>query len=105
MEKFRYYIDDVRKLPDSFDFMVRTAEDAIRSIKLGVVSFISLDNDLGEGYTEGKKVAQFIEQAYISGEIEFVDFHPHTNNPVAFEEILQCKRNVYKHKNNLDNGK
>jgi hypothetical protein len=35
------------------------------------VRFISLDNDLGEDQEESKRVAQFIEQAFISGEIEY----------------------------------
>lgn len=30
--------------------------------------------------------------------IPFIDFTPHTNNPVAFAEILACKRSIIKHK-------
>jgi hypothetical protein len=100
MKKIWVYLDDVRPLPVDYDVLVRTAEEAIELIKSGVVEKISLDNDLGTGYTEGKKVAQYIEQAYIQGEIEWVDFRPHTSNPVAFEEMMQCARNCYKHKNN-----
>ena len=99
MNKLHVYLDDKRPLPCWFDVLVRTAEEAIEMIKRGEVEFISLDNDLGSGYTEGKKVAQFIEQAYILGEIEFVDFNPHTDNPAAWEEIMTCKRNVYKNRN------
>lgn len=101
-DKLYVYLDDVRGLPAGFDLLIRTAEEAIELIKANKVEFISLDNDLGTGYTEGKKVAQFIENAYISGEIEFVDFHPHTSNPVAFDEIIACKRNVYKHRQLLN---
>lgn len=97
MEKIWVYLDDVRPKPDHYHQIVRTAEEAIELIKSGVVEHISLDNDLGTGYMEGKRVAQFIENAYISGEIEFVSFHPHTSNPVAFDEIMACKRAVMKH--------
>lgn len=97
MNKLWIFLDDVRPLPIGYDILVRTVEEAIELIKQGNIGRISLDNDLGVGYTEGKKVAQYLEQAIISGGIEFVDFHPHTSNPVAFEEIMQCKRNVYKH--------
>lgn len=100
MEKLWVYLDDARPKPTGYDVLVRTVEEAIELIKMGNVERISLDNDLGIGYSEGKKVAQYLEQAIIYDEIEFVDFHPHTSNPVAFEEIMQCKRNVYKYLKN-----
>ena len=98
MKKLRLYLDDTRPLPEGFDFLIRTAEDAIKYIKQNGVEFISLDNDLGAGYTEGYKVADYIEHAYICGDIEFVDFVPHTNNPGAAARIWQARRNVLKHK-------
>lgn len=103
MKKLRLYLDDCRPKPNNFDLLIRTAEEAIELIKQNKVEFISLDNDLGSGYTEGYKVANFIEESYIVGEIEFVDFHPHTSNPEAWERIISAKRNVYKHRtqNNL----
>jgi len=103
MDKITVYLDDCRPKPSKFDLLCRTAEEVIELIKQDKVSFVSLDNDLGEGYSEGKTVAQFIEKSYLSGEIKFVDFHPHTSNPVAWDEIMACKRNVYKKfKENLE---
>lgn len=98
VDKLYVFLNDTRPKLSQFDILVRTAEEAIELIKQGKVEFISLDNDLGIGYTEGKKVAQFIEENYILGNIPFVDFHPHTSNPVAFDEIIACKRLVYNHR-------
>lgn len=100
MKKLRIWLDDERPMPDDFDEHLKVAELVIEMIKTGTVEFISLDNDLGIGRKEGRTVAEFIEKAYISGDIDFVDFHPHTQNPVAFDAIMACKRAVYKHKLN-----
>jgi len=103
VRKLRLYLDDQRPLPDDgFDFLIRTVEDAIKYINQNAVEFISLDNDLGVGYTEGYKVADYIEHAYICGDIEFVDFMPHTNNPGAARRMWQARENVYKHKAALE---
>ncbi|MFA9239433.1 MAG: cyclic-phosphate processing receiver domain-containing protein [Candidatus Paceibacteria bacterium] len=99
MEKLIVYLDDERKMPKGYDYQARTAEEVIGLIKKDRVEMVSLDNDLGIGYTQGKKVAQWIEENYLMDRISFVDFHPHTSNPVAFDEIMACKRNVIKHKN------
>ena len=105
MKKLRLYLDDRRPLPDGFDMLIRTAEDAIKFIKQNGVEFISLDNDLGDDYTEGYKVADYIEHAYICGDIEFVDFMPHTSNPGAARRMWQARENVLKHKRMLDEAK
>lgn len=96
MTKLKLFLDDVRPKPEGFDLLIRTAEEAIELIKQNKVKFISLDNDLGIGYTEGYKVANFIEEAYMADEIEFVDFYPHTSNPVARAKIIMARRTVYK---------
>lgn len=98
MEKLIIYLDDERKTPKGYNYRARTVEEVIGLIKKGNVEFISLDNDLGAEYTEGKKVAQWIEENYLMDRIPFIDFAPHTNNPVAFAEILACKRSIIKHK-------
>ena len=96
MKKLIVYLDDERKMPKGYNYHARTAEEVIGLIKKGKVEFVSLDNDLGEGYTEGKAVAQWIEENFIMGRIPFVDFAPHTSNPVAFAEIIACKMSIIK---------
>ncbi len=96
MKKLIVWLDDERKMPKGYNYHARTVEEVIGLIKKDRVEFVSLDSDLGLGYTEGKKVAQFIEENYIMGRIPFVDFYPHTNNPSSFDEILACKRSVIK---------
>src|SRR5882757_9065584 len=97
-EKLLIYLDDERTMPKGYNYYARTVEEVIGLIRKGNVELVSLDNDLGTGYTEGKRVAQWIEENYIMGRIPFIDFHPHTSNPVAFQEILACKRSVLKFK-------
>ena len=94
-EKLFVYLDDTRPLAGGYDVLVKTAEEAIDLIKTGTVEEISLDWDLGTGYTMGHKVAEFIEQAYEAGEIEFVEFHPHTSSEYGFELIMEIRRRMY----------
>lgn len=88
------YLDDERSTPDGFDTRVFTFEEAKLLIDADQVLFISLDNDLGDGNIEGYKVADYLEQLYfIDG--KFIEFHPHTNNPSAFNRIMQTKNKIY----------
>lgn len=93
-DKLLIYLDDERKMPKGYNYHARTVEEVIGLIKKGNVQVVSLDNDLGTGYTEGKKVAQWLEENIIMGRIPYVDFYPHTNNPVAFKEIIACKISI-----------
>jgi hypothetical protein len=98
-QEYCIWLDDERPMPYDYDVHFKTAEEVIDFIKAHHHEyniFCSLDNDLGIGYAEGKTVAQFIEKAYMQDEIEFVNFHPHTANPVAWDEIMACKRTVFK---------
>jgi len=95
--KLIVWLDDERKMPKGFNYHARTVEEVIGLIKKGKVEFISLDNDLGTGYTEGKRVAQYLEENIIMGRMEFIDFTPHTNNPEAFKEIMWCKQAIIKY--------
>lgn len=91
-KKLRIWLDDERPMPHGFDHHARTTGEVIKLIRKGNVEFISLDNDLGIGYAEGKTVAQYIEKMVLGGRMQYVDFHPHTANPVAWDEIMACKR-------------
>lgn len=95
LSNLRVWLDDVRPKPAGFDIHVRTAEAAIELLKTGDVSYISLDNDLGEGYTEGREVAKFLERAAFEETLGKVEFDSHSSNPVAADEIAAAQRKAY----------
>jgi hypothetical protein len=89
------FLDDEREIKIGYDIRTYTAEETIELIKNdSEIEFVSLDNDLGLGRMEGYKVADFLEELYFTTG-RFIGFHPHTNNPSAFERIMQTKRKVY----------
>lgn len=85
----RVYLDDERPMPEYFDTLVRTAEEAIALLKTGKVHTISLDHDLGTELT-GYDVAKYIEKAVITGEIEMMHVLLHTHNPVGKENMRKA---------------
>lgn len=61
----KVYLDDdyeKRHPPDGTWVRTRTAEETINLIKTGKVTHLSLDNDLGDGYTEGYVVLDWLEE-------------------------------------------
>lgn len=57
----KVWLDDVRPAPQGWHW-VKTVEDAKIALQLGDVSHMSLDNDLGEGQTEGRKLVDWMEE-------------------------------------------
>lgn len=58
---------------------------------------ISLDHDLGVGYSTGYKVACFIEQAAHEGSIPPIKrMYVHSANPVGKQRMGQALNNAYK---------
>ena len=55
-EKINIYLDDVRQAPGCF-IRTYTVEETIGLIQRhnGNIGIVSLDNDLGEGFEEGRK--------------------------------------------------
>jgi len=85
----KVWLDDVRPMPYDYDVHVKTAKHAIELLKAGLVTEISLDNDLGSVYHddsstgEGRHVADFIEEAAYLCELPRLVWHTHTSNTVA----------------------
>lgn len=82
----RVYLDDLRPTPPGYDVRVYTAQGAIDVLSSRHVTEISLDNDLGvpEGpMTEGRHVADWIEQAAFEKRIPYCRVSIHSANPVA----------------------
>lgn len=57
----KVFLDDERPTPPGWA-RVYTVEDAISILKCGMVTHLSLDNDLGVGQQEGYKVVDWIEE-------------------------------------------
>jgi hypothetical protein len=96
MGKLQVYLDDERPIPPGFDVKVETEHEAIELIKQGNVEFISLDYNLASGCGDGVGVAEFIMKAYEKGELDFVDFHPHTSSYYAWGKIMKLKQQHHK---------
>ena len=53
------WLDDTRANPYGWVW-VKTVDEAIEYLKTGEVEYLSLDNDLGEGITEGREVVKWL---------------------------------------------
>jgi len=64
-EKINIYLDDVRQAPGCF-IRTYTVEETIGLIQRhnGNIGIVSLDNDLGEGFEEGRKVVDWIDEQF-----------------------------------------
>lgn len=88
----RLFIDDER-FPTSDDWVIaRSYEEAIEIIEtFGCPTFISFDNDLGEGNKEGFLVANYIVEKDMDNNGMFIpdDFqwYVHSQNPVRRDYI------------------
>ena len=96
---YKLWLDDVRPAPDSSWVSFDNVEDLIGAMKRIInwgldIEIISLDNDLGEGLTEGYKVLDWLESLLIP--VEF-GIHIHSANPVARERMrATIQRNGWK---------
>lgn len=57
----KIYLDDERLTPEGWQ-RAYTVEETIEFLKTRKVTFLSLDNDLGEGLREGWQVLDFLEE-------------------------------------------
>jgi len=96
-EKIKIYLDDERPTPKGY---IRTysVEETIELIKQnnGNILIISLDNDLGTGYTEGKEVMRFIEEnAFNNTLLPIPHLIIHTANPNAKNDMMKARFNAW----------
>jgi len=89
----KLYLDDLRPAPSGWK-LCRTVEEVIDILKeFNNVSHISLDNDLGDGYQEGYKVLDFLEEKIYLDPMTWAKSMPeisvHSANPVRHKYILQ----------------
>jgi hypothetical protein len=84
----KVWLDDVRPKPDDFDVWLTDAAAAIRVLRTGGVTHISLDHDLGDtSDTTGYDVAKFIEEAAYKGLLAPLEVSVHSANPVGRKNI------------------
>jgi hypothetical protein len=94
----KIFLDDTRVTPHGF-VRTFTAEETIELIykNNGKIQCISLDNDLGSNYKEGKEVLKWIkEKAYYNELLPIPRIIIHSANPVAQEEMITARFNSYK---------
>lgn len=82
----KIWLDDERPKPADFDVWLRTADAAIKALRVGGVTHISLDHDLGEEKT-GYDVAKFIETEAHSKRLAPLTVSVHSANPVGRKNI------------------
>lgn len=79
----KIWLDDVRPKPDDFDVWLKDADVAIRVLRVGNVTHISLDHDLGDGKKTGYEVAKFIEKSAYDKTLAPMHVTVHSANPVG----------------------
>ena len=81
----RLYIDDVRDMPEGFNFKVENYEDAIEILETYEVTAISFDHDLGLAKS-GYDIACWIEKEATRG-LPRMEWYVHSANPVGVKRI------------------
>lgn len=101
------WLDDVRLPPQYWDIgrpsttivVVTTAQDAIKYLKTGLVTCISLDHDLGDEKEVGNgyQVACEIERLVNDNRIPMPEYYVHSQNPVGkanIEAAMESARRI-----------
>lgn len=102
-EEVYIYLDDVRLTPEMFE-RTYTVEETIELLEecaaKGIeVAALSLDNDLGEGLSEGYKVADWLEEKVFLKEIPAPDLLiAHTSNPEARRKMCMAFESITRHR-------
>lgn len=85
----RIWLDDVRPMPEGFDYHAKTADEAIRKIiECGCADFVSFDHDLGDDRNgTGYHVALWIEEQAYNNIRRVKRWRVHSANPVGARNI------------------
>lgn len=89
----RVFLDDMRSLPDEYDTLCRTPEDALTAIMTGKVELIGFDNDLGANM-EGRHVFDFLEDQVRTLQVPLPSIEIHTSNPSAGDAMEKGAKNL-----------
>ena len=92
----KVFLDDLRDTPDGW-VRVYTVEETITLLESGVVTELSLDNDLGEGLLEGYKVLDWLEEkVYFDKSFFLPDVKIHSANASRVEYMERAIANIKK---------
>ena len=114
----KLWIDDVRPMPEDFDILAKSADEAIEILKAGKITHVSFDHDLGDiiqtdgpiiewikHEKSGYDVAMWIEhQAYL-GTITPFTFTVHSANPIGAKRIANAMKNAEEYWSKNDRSK
>jgi hypothetical protein len=98
----KIWLDDERAMPQEYNQLARTADEAIALLVTGEVTRISLDHDLGALQNgTGYDVACFIEHGAYSGQLAPIEVAIHSANPVGRMRMEQAiaRAREYWHRN------
>lgn len=98
-KNLKVYLDDERETPEGFH-RTYTVEETIEFIKAnnGHIHTISLDNDLGSGYKEGREVLNWLEEQAFNGTILPIKYIIiHTGNSYAMQQMMQARYNCFRY--------
>jgi hypothetical protein len=97
---WQLFLDDERfpAMHETNKYVIaRTVEQAVEMIRrMGMPTFISFDNDLGEGMLEGYDLAKKIVEMDLNGTYRIpdgFDWYVHSQNSVAVENIHGLLKN------------
>lgn len=93
------YLDDIRETPEGY-VRTYTVEQTIELIENfnGNIEKLSLDNDLGIGFKEGREVMKWIEEKAFNNELlPIPHIIIHSGNPVAQDEMMTARYNAWKY--------
>lgn len=94
----KIFLDDVRPTPKDF-IRTKTVQTTIRLLfwNNGKVEVLSLDNDLGVGFEEGRHVARWVEeQAFLGNLLPIPKLVCHSDNTVAKDDMEKAFKNAQK---------
>ena len=91
----KIWLDDVRPMPEGFDYWAKTAEDCIRQLETKGVSIVSFDHDLGKGKS-GYDVAKVIEEMAYTNFCTPIVWEIHSANPVGRRDIEMAMASAWR---------
>jgi hypothetical protein len=91
----KVYMDDLRDTPGEYDTRTYTAEATINLLHTRQVEALSLDNDLGDGLTEGYKVLDELERlVYDDPTFPIPEITIHSSNASRVEYMQRALKSI-----------